>query len=216
MRSDDRFHLRGLWVILRTSGGRTLALVDSLREVGFDVWTPIEERSRLAARNRELVEQVVAILPGYVFARYDRLDDLLNLSRSPTLNYQVWDAEKRKMVTRGHPHFSVFQMHGRVRPQSDLSLVPLRALEAALQKVADRRRERAGQKGSPPIFAAGQIVRVGEGSFGGLELTVAETNNGKDVKLTHPDWTWPIEISAWKLADIQVEAQPSGPAASAA
>jgi len=207
---------RSLWCILRTSGSRTIPLMLSLREVDFDVWTPIEERSRLAGRKREIIEQQVAILPGYVFARNTHLTDLLTLSRSPSLNYRVWDSEKRQMVTKGHPYFSVFQMHGRIRAQSEQSLAPLRALEESLRKVADRRRERAGQKGLPPRFTAGQIVRVNEGGFGGLQLIVAEDNQGKDVKLIHPDWTWPVEISAWKLADIQLENGRSEPAAALA
>lgn len=204
------------WCILRTSGARTIPLMLSLREAAFEVWTPIEKRFRLGGRKREPVEQEVAILPGYVFARYIHLTDLLSLSRSPSLNYRIWDADKRQMVTKGHPYFSVFQLHGRIRAQSDQSLAPLRALEESLQRVADRRRDSAGQKGLPPQFTAGQIVRVDEGGFAGLDLTVAETNQGKDVKLTHPDWTWPVEISAWKLAAIQLQGSPSDPAAALA
>lgn len=193
------------WCILRTSGSRTIALAASLTEVGFDVWTPIEERCRMAGRERKLVEQRLAILPGYVFAKMVALADLLALSRSPSLNYSIWDAASRRMVTKGHPYFSVFHSNGQVRPQSDRCLAHLRSLEEALAKVAARNRERARETGVPPQFTAGQIVRIGDGGFAGLDLTVVETNAGKTVTLTHPDWTWEVEISAWKLQAIQLE-----------
>jgi transcription antitermination factor NusG len=192
------------WFILRTSGSQTLALAASLTEVAFEVWTPVETRLRLVGRKRERIEQEVAILPGYVFADMGCLQEMLSLSRSPALGYRVWDPERRRMVAKGHPYFTVFHPNGKIRAQSDLSLAPLRALEEGLAKLSERRRERELTKGSPPKFNAGEIVRVGSGGFEGLQLVVAESNDGKTVKLMHPDWAWPVEISAWKLHAIQV------------
>lgn len=213
----------GSWCILRTSAAGTLALAQSLKDVGYAVWAPLEMRERLAGPKREKVEQAVAILPGYVFAAMDRLPDLLALSRSPSLNYRIWDADQRKMITKGHPYFSVFRMHGCVRPQSEQSLAPLRALEASLMMLAEirrghaeRRRLQSLHKGPPPRFMAGSLVYVGGGGFAGLRLVVAEDSDGKDVKLIHPDWTWPIEISAWKLNEIQLENGLPEPAAAIA
>ncbi len=197
------------WCILRTSARQTLDLAASLADAGYDVWTPVEIRERLAGRKRELVEQRIAIVPGYVFARMDDLTGLLSLSRSPTLNYLAWDAEKGRMVGKGHPHFSVFHLHGRCRPQHDKSLAPLRAIEESLQKAAARRKEQAKHKGPIPQFRVGQLVRVDGGGFEGLTMTVAKANDGKQVTLIHPDWVWTVEISAWKLRDIQaIQAEP--------
>ncbi|MDO7841094.1 hypothetical protein [Sphingomonas immobilis] len=207
------------WCILRTSAAKTLPLVQSLADAGYEVWAPTETRVRLAGRDRKQVEQDVAMMPCYAFARIAHLADLLALSRSPALTYQVWDADLRRMVTKGHPFFSVFHEKGAVRPQSDASLAPLRALEAALAELAERRRDKARmkalQKGEPPKFTAGQIVRV-DGGFNGLSVVVAETNRGKNVKLTHPDWMRPVEICAWKLADLQVETTTSSSTAALA
>ena len=200
------------WIILQTSSAATIGLAQSLAEVGYDVWTPIEMRQRLVGAKREEIEQEVAIIPGYVFARYDRMADLLQLSRSPSLNYRVWDAGKRSMVTKGHPYFSLFRMHGHIRGQSERGLAPLRALEESLARLSERRRERALRKGPAPRFVAGTLVRVGGGGFEGLRLLVAEDSVGKTVKLVHPDWSWPVEISAWKLHEIQVQSEQPEPA----
>jgi len=168
---------------------------------------------RLAGRDREMIEQTMAIVPGYVFAPFDRADDLLALARSPSLNYRVWDPESRQMAIKGHPYFTVLHMNGRVRSQPDRSLAPLRAIEEDLARLAERRRARNLEKGAPPKFRAGQIVHAGSGGFDGLRLKVVEDNLGKSVKLMHPDWSWPLEVSAWKLHAIQIELGLSVPSA---
>lgn len=193
------------WIILhRVARGRTLALAETLAEAGFEVWTPVEERERLAGPKRELVEQKLPVMPGYLFAHGRHISELLGLSRSPTLNFQVWDHEQRCMVTRGHPTFRVMYVNGLHARASDNSLRPLRALEARLAEVAQQRRERALVKGPIPQFEAGQAVVVDGGGFEGLTLTVAEANKGKLVRLVHPAWMWAVEISAWKLQAIQI------------
>lgn len=197
----------GDWCILRTAGSCTLRLAESLAEAGFDVWTPVETRSKLVGRKRERVEQRMPILPNYVFAKADRLGELLALSRSSAQTYQTWDSAQRRMVAKGHPWFEVFRLHGKVRPQSDRDLASLRSVEADLARIAQVRREKAQRKGPAPRFLAGQVVRV-EGGFEGLRLTVVEPNAGKVVKLSHADWMWTVEISAWKLQSVQISQAP--------
>jgi hypothetical protein len=208
----------GAWCILRCSNGKTLELAASLTDAGFEAWSPVEVRMRLAGRKRGLVEQAVPILPaGYVFAPYRYVGELLALSHSPTLNYQVWDSGKRRMVTKGHPYFTVFRMNGVIRAEPDAGLRSLRALEASLAEAAERRREAIKQKGPVPRFEEGQTVRVVGAGFDGLDLRVAESNDGKLVKLQHPSWMWEVEISAWKLQEVQVKDQsPEQAAAQAA
>lgn len=196
------------WIILRCSGTKTLGLAKSLTEDGYEAWSPVELRERLAGRERKTVERKVPILPGYVFAPDRHLTALLELSHSPALTYQVWDSEQRRMVTKGHDFFTVFRANGQIRPVADAGLSPLRELEESLQRAALRRREEAKHQGPAPQFKAGQIVRVEGGGFDGLDLTVVEDNSGKAVKLTHPEWMWTVEISAWKLREIQLEGEP--------
>jgi transcription antitermination factor NusG len=195
----------GDWVVLRCAGAATLRLASSLAQAGFEVWTPSEVREQLAGRKRELVEVEAPILPDYVFAKFDHLAELLRLSHSPSLNYQVWDSSEQRMVTKGHPYFTLFRDNGEIRPVRDKNLQPLRAIEEALRDDTERRREAAKRKGPAPQFTAGDVVRVEGSGFEGLDLTVAETNEGKTVKLHHPDWMWTVEISAWKLQSIHIE-----------
>lgn len=193
------------WCILRTSPSRTLALADSLLAGGFDVWTPRTIRELRVGKKRDLVEQEVAILPEYVFAPASHLAELLGIARSPALNFRVWDKEQKRMVLKGHPYFTVFRPHGQISSLSDRDLAALRQLEASLKAATERRREKAKRKGPAPKFHAGQIVRVDSGGFEGLRLRVAEENPGKFVTLTHPDWMWTVDISAWMLKLVQIE-----------
>lgn len=193
------------WIILRCSGRHTLALAASLAADGVETWTPTETRLRLAGRNRETVEQQIAILPEYVFAPCDRLDDLLAMTRAPSLQYRVWDPEKRKMVVKGHPSFTLFRSNGEIRRIPETSLSPLRALEESLRKVLEGRRKAANQPGPAPKFTAGQTICVDGWGVQGLNLTVVATNEGKTVVVTHPSWSWDVEISAWKLREVQLQ-----------
>ncbi len=192
------------WCILRCSSSQTLQLAASLNDAGFRAWTPVEVRQVLAGKERKPTEKPTAVIPSFVFARLSDAPALLALSRSPTLNYRVWDAEQRKLVTKGHPHFTVFHLHGRRSSVTEASLAPLRALEGELQALTERRREKARCKGPAPRFTAGQIVRIDGGGYEGLDLTVQHSNEGKLVTLTHPAWLWTVEISAWKLNAVQV------------
>ncbi len=112
------------WFILRTSGGQTLPLMRSLREAGFDVWTPAKTfrktyRAKTILGTRE-IEVEAPILTTFVFAREADADALQNLalqSVSP------------------HPAFSIFRdvdRHGRHRMPliSDQSIAGLREAEA--------------------------------------------------------------------------------------
>src|SRR5690606_10397560 len=94
--------------------------------------------------------------------------------------------------------------NGVIRAEPDMGLRALRELEADLAALTERRREATKQKGPAPRFKVGQEVRVIGAGFDGLNLTVAENNDGKLVKLAHPSWMWTVEISAWKLKEVQV------------
>ncbi len=205
------------WAILRTKGSSTLRLARSLAADGFKAWTPVEVRSRLVGRKRERAELELPILPEFVFVPSDHTAELLTLSRSPSLLYRVWDSAQRRLVDHGHPHFSMFAINGQIRQVNDRGLAPLRALEETLDQDAQRRREQERCLGPIPRFHKGDEVRVDGGGFEGLTLRVVAPNVGKMVQLTHPAWMWVVEISAFKLRDIQLsQALPEQGAAIAA
>jgi hypothetical protein len=192
------------WVILRTRGpNSTLRLADGLAEAGFHAWTPVDVRDRWAGKPRRLVEQTVAVTPGYVFVRAERLLDLLTLSHKPALCYQTWDAEKRAMVTKGMPVFTLLRTERVYAKTRDSLLAPMREYEERQRTAAQRRRDQAASVGPVPRFHAGQVVRV-DGAYEGLDLFVVEPNKGKMVKLDHPTWMWTMEIPAWQLRHVNV------------
>lgn len=186
------------WIILRCGSGSTLRLAQSLAEAGFTTWSPMSVMMKQWPRSTVTREVAVPMLAGLVFAPSEGLDDLTALSHSPALTYQVWDAEKRRFVTRGHPYFTVFRLHGRTPVISEGELSSLRQAEAKLRALAERQRELLRQSGPPPRFEAGMVVRVG-GAFEGLDLIVEEANDGKLVKVTYPAWKFAVEMSAWDL-----------------
>lgn len=112
------------WTILRTSGGQTLPLMRSLREAGFDVWTPAKTFRKTIRANTLMgtrqIEVEAPILPTFVFAReadVETLQGLMLQSISP------------------HPAFSIFRYvdrHGgrRVPFFGEQSIAGLRQEEA--------------------------------------------------------------------------------------
>ncbi|WP_277982266.1 hypothetical protein [Sphingomonas faeni] len=72
------------WAILRTSGGQTLPLMRSLREAGFDVWSPAKPiRRTIRAKTlsgTRLIETEVPILPTFVFANSHELTPLEDIA----------------------------------------------------------------------------------------------------------------------------------------
>ncbi len=145
------------WCILRVAPASTLRLASSLAEAGFEVWTPVEtvqvmpkqiepwEKPRPNRKGPETVTR--AMLSTFVFARADRLTDLIELSRSPVLSHQVWESSLRRMVVKGHPFFTLF------RSGDDFGRVPDKAL-VEIRRIASKRKPR-GRSGEPtgPSFA---------------------------------------------------------------
>lgn len=145
------------WCILRTAGQSTLSVAASLAEAGFATWSPVETQKRRAPRSKAVRDVLVPITPGIVFAKADRLHDLVALARSPALTCQRWNAETKRMETRGCPAFSVFRHDGRFARVADRLLDPLRQAE-----------QRAKPRSSAPVFGDGDQVRIPMSAFGGL------------------------------------------------
>lgn len=175
------------WCILRTSGTNTVGLAKALTEAGYEAWTPIEPRTRLAGRNRKPVEQELAVTPSFVFACSQRLYDLINLSRTPGMCYQVWDSEKEKMVNRGIPYFSVFKDGGKHPLIADAALTTLRTIE-----------REATLRHNPPSFEVGTEVILPERGFEGLTGTVKRAK-GQYTWVQFPGFPMVIQVATLHL-----------------
>jgi hypothetical protein len=203
--------MAGKWCILRTSAGRTLGVAKALADAGFEVWTPSEMQLRRAPRSRTKRERMIPLIPTFVFARADRLTDLIALSKKPSQNYQYWDAEERRMMARGVPYFSVFRHLDRYPLITDASLEALRQAEQRMKG-----KPRTGTSVPVPVFELGTQVRVPEGSFAGM-IGVVEESKGEYTLVCFPKWSVPIKIaSLLLLADMAEEPSPKGTAARAA
>lgn len=157
----------GDWIIIRTKPSSTLTLAAALAEDGFQVWTPTEVQVRRVPRAKAKIERTVAIMPTFIFAREEHLDDLLSLSKSSISPY---------------PDFSIFHHRSRTKIPtiSDDTLQALReAEEAAERRTAARRAAEARGKRAEP-FEAGETVKIPDGSFAGLE-GIIEGSDGKDT-----------------------------------
>jgi transcription antitermination factor NusG len=183
----DLAAMTGPWVILRCTGSSTLRLAESLSEEGYDAWAPIEPVRRVVRGKPEWVD--TPLIPSFVFASAVRLGDLFELAHSPSLNYQVWDAELEKMVTKGHPFFRVFRHLGEVALISDAALVPLRNIER-------RRKPRGIIKPIEP----GTSVRLTEGGFAGM-TGVVESVKGKRAIVSFARYPFPVEFPMWLLRE---------------
>lgn len=183
------------WVILRCAGSRTLALAASLNEAGFEAYSPLGIEEKRVGPLRTRTEVAVASMPCYVLARVDRLHDLLALSHAPALTYQIWDAEQRKMITKGHPWFTVFRGgNHRYIPDADVS---------ALRR--SERRPRTKQE--PKVFAIGDQVSTDDGGFSGLVGTVVEVA-GKMISVQFSGWDIIPKFASWLLTPAIDETRP--------
>lgn len=152
------------WCILRTSGGRTLALAESLGEAGYDVWSPSRTLRRRRPRSQKTTEIAAPIMPTFVFARAGQLHDLAVLAASPI---------------SPHPSFSIFRHAGRIPLVSDREVAGARAEEDKARQAEAR----AAAKSHRRVFPIGQPVTVTDGAFTGLE-GVVEGGDGRFALVT--------------------------------
>ena len=122
-----------------------------------------------------------------MFARGAQLHDLIALSRSPSLTYQVWNSELRHMERRGCPYFSVFRYQGQYPCVTDRALDPLRQAE-----------QRAAPRSKTPSFVDGQAVRCPEAGFDGLVGKV-QSSKGRHALVVFPGFSIPIQIDTARL-----------------
>ncbi|MCW1431384.1 transcription termination/antitermination protein NusG [Novosphingobium sp. JCM 18896] len=175
------------WVILRCAGQSTLRLAESLTEDGYEAWSPRVARHWREGESRTRKTEIVPGTPCYVFARSDRLVDLLALARSPSLGYMKWDPERRRHVSRGHPRFSVM-------PDSD-GYASVTDRELRYLKTAERK-DRPKELVRP--FLTGEEVKVIDGPYQGLSGTVIRAY-GVHVQIEFPRSTLSHKLPMWML-----------------
>jgi transcription antitermination factor NusG len=201
----DTRHAAERWCVLRCSNTKTLELAASLADAGFDAWSPAETIQRRARRGTKPETLTVPLTPSFVFARADRVADLLDLAHSPALNYRVWDPELKRMVTRGHPYFRVFYYLGEIATVPDHQLEPLRSLE--------RKRK---PKPVTRTMAQGERIRLAEAGFEGLWGTVL-TSRKNYTRVQVDGFPVPVDFPTWTLqgscqaGSVKVNAEPAEP-----
>jgi transcription antitermination factor NusG len=172
----------GSWFILRMASTDTLMVARALADHGFGVWTPIENKFGRMPRTKARFEKEAALMPSYVFARVEHLDDILSLAMLP-----------RKECGR----FSVFHHKGGIPLIASDQLLALRDEECRLTSVFERSR-RKGIKG--PTFARGQSVHLSEGPFAGLD-GVVEGSQGQFTLVSVEGFHKPIKIASLLLCE---------------
>ena len=176
------------WCVLRTAASQTLPLAKALTDDGIAAWTPTEVKQMRARRQVPAYELTVALMPSVVFAPYDRLSDLIMLSRT-SMPYKVWDAAVRRMVARGWPHFTVMRIADRYARVADRELIGLRRIERVRLTVAKR-----------SMFRPGVAVRLIDGPGEGLRGTIDSVNAGF-ATVSFPGWALSMKI-AFHLLEI--------------
>jgi hypothetical protein len=174
------------WIILRTSGARTLRLLRSLAEDGYEVWSPVKTESRRKPRANARVDIEVPVTAGFIFARLRHLVDLLDLAAMP---------EKPRRGPGGskpaHIRFSVFH---------DQRGVPI-----VTERELDRFREHLSRQPKPSKwFLRGDKVRASDGSFGGLQGAVVRSKKGETV-VDFGGFLGHVKISTFILQPIEAD-----------
>lgn len=193
-RATDELDL-GSWCILRMGSASTLSVLESLRQAGFEVWTPVERKIGRMPRTRAQFDKSFALMPSYVFANVRHVEELARLAMIPN---------------REHPRFTLFKHQGGFPLIADAELEALRSIETKRQGLFERLK-RKGTKG--PAFAVGQSVRVPDGGFAGLSGMV-EGSSGEYTLVSFAGFHKPIKIaSLLLLPDAVTNEQPQGTAA---
>ncbi len=151
------------WCILRTSGRTTLRLAETLAEDGFDVWTPIENRTIRVPRKNVRRPITLPLMPSYVFARAHHLVDLLQMA---AMGFKP----RRKANQPAHVDFTVMHYNDRIPVIGEAQLHSLRRLEHKLKPKVKAAR----------TFGQGVQVRVKieGGSFAGMKGVVRRSDHG--------------------------------------
>jgi hypothetical protein len=167
------------WCILRTSGPRTLPLVRSLRKANIVAWTPTAQQRKRRPRSDNYRDVAAAVLPTFAFARAEHLPELLAIQHAPISD---------------HPPFTVLQHRDRFPLVADEALEPLRQYEEKLAhdweeflkaaRIAQKKSKRRRGTEARRAYVLGQIVRVPDTAFEGLDGEIIEVKNNGELVLS--------------------------------
>lgn len=161
-----------------------MKLASSLGASGIDAWTPIGISAKRKGPARDRVEEPVAMLPTWVFARAEHIGELHRICG---------------LFTSPHPAFSIFRYYDRVPLITDRDISSLRAAEDEVA-LARRKRERR-------VIPIGSSIRLNEGAFAGLS-GIVEQSDGKTAIVAFGD-RFRVEIATWLLPQDLLEASVS-------
>ena len=164
------------WCILRTTGGRTIALARSLVAAGIEAWTPVKTIDVREGRTRRRGQKDVPIAPTFVFVRGHHLPELVAIGR---------------LFVSPHPGFSIFRYSGRTPLVSDAEIKGLR-MEEERGWVRALRKERHA-------FAIGQRLQMPEGAFTGM-TGIVESSDGKLV-MVNLGGNFSVKVEAWLMRE---------------
>jgi len=188
----------GAWIILRCAGRDTLRLAESLGEDGFGVWTPIETKVLEAKRARPKRTAKLPILPSYVFAHSDQLDELLRMARL--------DVRPRRGAGWGKPAHAGFSV---MHYGDSIPLISDRHLQALRQHEEDRSPRKRKERPDPlPAGMSVQIAPGHHGSFSGVSLGV-ERSDGRSTSLRFVGNGMRVTIPTSILVADDVSASPA-------
>ena len=184
------------WCVVRTQASQTLNLTQTLQDAGYRAWTPTETKTRRARRSHPQQDITAALMPGLIFVDWDRLAELIAMSRN-AMPYLHYDSATKRHVTRGTPHFRILQIGTagdamRYARVSDRDLAGLRHAEARAGVAVKRRTLRRGAK-----------VRLTEGAFEGLRGEV-ESVSRTFAHVRFADWQMSVQVA---LHLVQEEAK---------
>lgn len=200
------------WCVLRMASARTLAVVRSLREAGFDVWTPTGMTRRYRPRSTKYRDEDDALVKTFAFARYQDAPRLSALAHAPG---------------QEHPAFTLLMHRERYGRVTDRALDGLREHEvdhaekwkefvaAEELKRLERLRKKKGRKtgsgrlNSARSYVLGQRVRVTAPAFQGLTGQVVENKRNGDLVITFDGLALELTVEACDLKPVHVrEAKP--------
>jgi len=170
------------WCILRTAPSRTLLLAAALTEAGYLAWSPQETRVVRVGPQRKQREVAAAMTPTIVFADYERVPELVAISRMPPSQ------------SMGLPSFGVFRYLDAYPRVSDRALDALRLAE-----------QRGRPRDQVRTFSSGDVVKFADAGFEGLSGTVRGTA-GRYTLVDFPGFNVPVKIPGNSLLPVAMAA----------
>lgn len=170
------------WCILRTAPSRTLPLAAALTEAGYLAWTPHETRVVRALRCRVRKEVAAPMTPTIVFADYERVPELVAISRMPPSQ------------SMGLPSFGVFRYLDAYPRVADRALDALRMAE-----------QRGRPRDQVRTFRSGDEVKFADAGFEGLSGIVRGIA-GRYMLVDFPGFNIPVKIPGNSLLPVAIAA----------